>query len=242
MNSRQPALRLDPSLDWKLISSVYAQASRIHIQPFLAVDCAEAIYRCLTTEIPWQLHFNVGDRPIDLPGAIFDELPQLERSRLLDCVHASAGQRFQYLFNNFPISDVYERGEQRSLYLMRLYEFLNSAEFLEFARHVTGVRTIAVTDAQATLYLSGHFLAHHDDLQSDKKRVAAYVLNFTPQWVPDWGGILQFIAPDGHITEGYTPTFNALNLFRVPQLHSVSYIAPFAQAGRYSITGWLREA
>lgn len=169
-------------------------------------------------------------------------MPDSDRKRLLDSVYESAGQRFQYLFSNFPISDVYERGELHSLYVMRLYEFLNCTEFLEFARQVTGVRTIALTDAQATLYRAGHFLTHHDDLQSDKKRVAAYVLNFTPRWVPDWGGILQFIAPDGHIAEGYTPTFNALNLFRVPQLHAVSYVAPFAQAGRYSVTGWLREA
>jgi hypothetical protein len=30
------------------------------------------------------------------------------------------------------------------------------------------------------------------------------------------------------------PTFNALNVFRVPQLHSVSCGVPYAQAGRYS--------
>jgi Rps23 Pro-64 3,4-dihydroxylase Tpa1-like proline 4-hydroxylase len=32
-----------------------------------------------------------------------------------------------------------------------------------------------------------------------------------------------------------------MNIFRVPQLHAVSYVAPFARADRYSITGWLRE-
>jgi hypothetical protein len=242
MESRHPTLCLDKSLDRKLIASIYARAGRIHVKPILSVGCAEALHRCLTTEIPWQLHLNARDRPVDLLGATLGELPESERMRFLDCVHASAGQGFQYLFNNFPISDVYERGEQQSLYVMRLYEFLNGAEFLEFARDVTGVSTIALADAQATLYRPGHFLTHHDDLQGDKKRVAAYVLNFTPQWVPDWGGVLQFIAPDGHIAEGYTPTFNALNLFRVPQLHAVSYVAPFSRAGRYSITGWLREA
>jgi len=58
---------------------------------------------------------------------------------------------------------------------------------------------------------------------------------------PYWGGILQFIAEDGHLAEGYAPSFNALNLFNVPQLHAVSYVAPFAQAGRFSVNGWLRE-
>jgi SM-20-related protein len=242
MVTDQPSLRLADSLDRKLIASVYARAGRIHLRPFLSNDSAAAVHRSLTTEIPWQLHLNDGDCPINLDGARFDELPDADRTRFLQGVYASAGQRFQYLFNSFPISDAYERGEHRDLYVMRLYEFLNSAEFLDFARQVTGVKTIALTDAQATLYRPGHFLTHHDDLNVDKKRVAAYVLNFTPRWIPDWGGILQFIATDGHLAEGYTPAFNALNLFTVPQLHAVSYVAPFAQAGRFSITGWLREA
>jgi len=242
VETKEPAVRLAESLDRKLIASIYARAGRIHIRPIFSPASAEAIHGCLTSEIPWQLHLNDGDRPINLAGAKFEELPEEDRTRFLQGVYASAGQRFQYLFNSFPVSDVYERGEHRSLYVMRLYEFLNSPEFLTFAREITGVRSIALADAQATLYRPGHFLTHHDDLISDKKRVAAYVLNFTPQWVTDWGGILQFIAEDGHIAEGYTPTFNALNIFSVPQLHAVSYVSPFAQAGRLSITGWLREA
>lgn len=242
LEAKEPPVRLAEPLDRKLIASIYARAGRIHIRPIFSPASAEAIHRCLTSEIPWQLHLNDGDRPINLAGAKFEELPDADRARFLQNVYASAGQRFQYLFNSFPVSDLYERGEHRSLYVMRLYEFLNSPEFLTFAREITGARSIALTDAQATLYRSGHFLTHHDDLIQDKKRVAAYVLSFTPRWVPDWGGILQFIAADGHIAEGYTPTFNALNLFRVPQMHAVSYVAPFAQAGRLSITGWLREA
>jgi Rps23 Pro-64 3,4-dihydroxylase Tpa1-like proline 4-hydroxylase len=31
-----------------------------------------------------------------------------------------------------------------------------------------------------------------------------------------------------------------LNIFAVPQPHSVTIVAPFAAAARYSVTGWLR--
>ncbi len=242
MESGQPPIRLHESLDRKLIASIYARAGRIHLKPVFSTESAQAIHRSLATEIPWQLHLNEGHRPINLVGDKFEELPEEDRARFMQAVYANAAKGFQYLFNSFPISDVYQRGEHLSLYVMRLYEYLNSPEFLGFAREVTGSPSIALADAQATLYRPGHFLTHHDDLIPDKKRIAAYVLNFTPHWVTDWGGILQFIAPDGHIAEGYTPTFNALNLFRVPQSHAVSYVAPFAQAGRLSITGWLREA
>jgi SM-20-related protein len=242
MQTQQPAIQLHESLDRKLIASVYKQAGRIHLRPIFSDESARAIHLSLATEIPWQLHLNDGKKPINLIGASFDELPEADRTRFMQGVYANAAKGFQYIFNSFPMSDVYQRGEHLSLYVMRLYEFLNSPQFLDFAREVTGEPSIAFADAQATRYRSGHFLSHHDDLVADKKRVAAYVLNFTPHWVADWGGILQFIAPDGHIAEGYTPTFNALNLFRVPQSHAVSYVAPFAQAGRLSITGWLRQA
>ena len=236
-----PDVRFEERLDLGRIRALYARAGRIHVRPFLSSGCARAIHHCLASQVAWQIHLNDGDRPINLSEAKFGELPARDRQRFRQSVHASAGSRFQYLYNSFPISDLYQRGELRELYLMRLHEFLNSAEFLEFARAVTGVATIALVDAQATRYQPGHFLTQHDDLIPEKKRVAAYVLGFTPRWSADWGGILQFIAEDGHVAEGYAPVFNAINIFRVPQLHAVSYVAPFARADRYSITGWLRE-
>jgi Rps23 Pro-64 3,4-dihydroxylase Tpa1-like proline 4-hydroxylase len=62
----------------------------------------------------------------------------------------------------------------------------------------------------------------------------------TPLWRADWGGLLNFFARDGHVAEAYTPTFNSLTIFRVPQVHSVGIVAPFAKYGRFSISGWLR--
>ena len=236
----EPPVRFASRLDVDLIARVFAQAGRVHITPILTTECAERCYRCLANEVPWQLHLNDGDRPVNLAMEPFEQLPQENKTRFLQAVYANAAQRFQYLFNSFPISDFYERNELRSLYVMRVHEFLNSPEFLAFARKVTGVPDIVYADSQATLYRSGHFLTRHDDANERKKRVAAYVLSLTPRWNVDWGGVLQFIDAQGHVIEGYTPTFNALNPFRVPQLHSVSYVAPFAQGGRFSVTGWLR--
>jgi SM-20-related protein len=237
-----PPVRFADSLDVKAIARVYASAGRVHIRPILTEESAQRVYICLQNEVPWQLSLNDGERPVGRDGASFDALPAADRARVFEAVYANAARRFQYIYNNLSLSDLHEQGEMRDLYAMRVLEFLNSPEFLDFARKVTGAPSIALADAQATCYRSGHFLTRHDDLAHGKKRIAAYVLNFTPRWVADWGGILQFIDSDGHIAEGYTPVFNALNLFRVPQPHSVSLVTPFAQAPRLSITGWLREA
>jgi Rps23 Pro-64 3,4-dihydroxylase Tpa1-like proline 4-hydroxylase len=238
---RDPPVELASDLDADRIAAVYARVGRVHIAPILGTACAERTLQCLREETPWQLHLNDGDKPINLKGDAFEQLPEADRARFFATIHASAAQRFQYVFNSYPISDAYARKERLELYLMRVFEFLNSAPFLDFARRITRAPQIRYADAQATLYRQGHFLTKHDDQNEGKGRIAAYVLNLTPKWVADWGGILQFIDRDGHIAEGYAPVFNALNVFRVPQLHSVSYVAPFAAAGRFSITGWLRE-
>ena len=112
--------------------------------------------------------------------------------------------------------------------------------FERFGRlHLPGI--FGPEDAQATRYRPGDFLTAHDDDVAGKHRLYAYVLNFTPAWRPDWGGLLAFHDADGHVSEAYTPTFNALNIFRVPQQHAVTQVASFAGAQRLSITGWIRE-
>lgn len=116
--------------------------------------------------------------------------------------------------------------------------FLNSEPTLDFFREVTSIRSIRRSDVMSTRFSAGDFLLfHNDDVGST--RVAAFVVNLTRGWKPEWGGLLQFLSPQGRIAETFVPRFNTLHLFRVPQPHGVSYVAPFAQASRYAISGWL---
>jgi hypothetical protein len=235
------ALAIDPRVKPELIAPVFAKFGRVHIPGLFDRDSALAVYRALTTGVPWQAHYNDGATGYDIPAAAFDALPSAERDALVRPIHARAAHSFQYFFDNFSMADHYARSEFMELELMRVFEFLHSPAMLEFARRITGVREIATLDAQATRYRAGHFLTVHDDRDDDKGRVAAYILNMTPRWQADWGGILQFLDQDGHVAEGYVPAFNALNVVRVPAPHSVSFVAPFAGGSRLSITGWFRR-
>ena len=52
----------------------------------------------------------------------------------------------------------------------------------------------------------------------------------------------QFLDPSGRrVVDTFTPLWNSLSLFRVPQPHVVSLVAPWAGSPRYSITGWFRR-
>ncbi len=230
-----PPIALSPAIDRGLCAAIFRQLGRVHIPGALTDDAAQRLYRSLAKETPWSLCFNNGGESFDLENQTPDE----RRQHAMGAWERARSQ-FQYIYENHRLTHMGEPYVDPKHYLAKLVTFLNMPEFLTFVHHVTGMRNIMFADAQATLYKPGDFLTIHDDRDDPKKRLAAYVLNFTPQWRADWGGILQFTDAGGHIIEGFTPSFNALNLFRVPQLHMVSQVSLFG-AYRYSVTGWLRS-
>lgn len=236
-----PEVRCADGLDAARIAPVFARCGRLHIPGFLATDVATRVHHAMTQETPWSRVVGSPARHHEFPPGAWEALSDQQRAEVERAVHAQGRSGFAYFYENFAVADLHAAGQHLDSYLMRVFEFLNSDPFLEFARRVVGAPGIAFADAQATCYRSGDFLTlHHDDIEG-KRRKAAYVLNFSPGWRVDWGGVLQFLDADGHVSEGYAPTFNALNLLRVPQPHAVSYVTPLAGAARYSITGWLRE-
>ncbi len=219
----------------------FESSGRVHIPDILAAQSAENIVNTMKKDTHWNIVTNSNGRHLDLDASGIAGLSNDDQIKFADAVHSQARSHFQYLFANYPIYDSYFSGRLSKGLLRQAFEFLNSPSFLAFVRAVTGDNTIKFADAQATKYEPGHFLTVHDDNISGKNRCCAYVLNLTREWRADWGGLLQFYGANGHVIEAFTPKFNALNIFRVPQKHSVSAVAPFAGASRYSITGWLRS-
>jgi SM-20-related protein len=233
-------LMLNPALDRAAIAQALEAGRRVHVPDILTAAAADALHACLVAESTWNLVLLAGRKHYDLNAAATEAMPADKLQPILEAVHREARDSFGYMFENFPIYDVWHSGSLPEHPLMPVHAFLNSPPFLTFVREITGDREIAFADAQATRYRAGHFLTAHDDNAPGKHRRAAYVLNLTRDWRSDWGGQLLFHDPSGHVSGGYTPAYNALNIFLVPQPHSVSVVAPFVRGSRYAITGWLR--
>ena len=226
---------LNPVLDMGAIADAFARDGRVHIPAILTADSATRVHRCLEQETDFMLLARGGPGEGELPPVA--SLTPQQQGEMMGKAYAQARENFYFLYDAHPMSNDGEPYPDPAHYLSAVTAFLNSAPVLDFAKAVTGLADIAYTSAQATRYRPGQFLNQHDD-GTGRKRRAAYVLNMTPHWRPDWGGALLFSDRPGHISEGYLPAFNALNLFRVPQEHLVGFVAPFAGAARYSITGW----
>lgn len=235
------AIRLNPALDIASLRAAYATRGRIQVRDILEPAAAERLHEAMCAETAWNLVCRAEGTHRDFDAAGMAALDERRRAQFLAIVHAAAQRDFQYLYENHPVYDLYWTGKRREGVLAEAYEFLNGDSFLAFARALTGADDITFCDAQVTRYGPGHFLTSHDDAVENKNRRAAYVLNMTPGWRGDWGGLLQFFGEDGNVTEAFTPAFNVLNIFSVPQPHSVSLVAPFAEHPRHAITGWLRS-
>jgi Rps23 Pro-64 3,4-dihydroxylase Tpa1-like proline 4-hydroxylase len=152
------------------------------------------------------------------------------------------GRDYAFVYARYPLLEAYKEGWREHEALEFLIEHINSESLLDLIRSVTGISGLVKADAQATLFGPNHFLAVHDDTDAAEGWRVAYVMNFCAEdWRPDWGGYLLFYDEDGDVVAGYKPRFNALNLFRVPARHSVSYVPPFAPVARFAITGWFRD-
>ena len=229
------APELNPALDSVSITAAYRRDGRVHIPDVLTEDSAKRVHHCLEQETDFALLVRSG--PEDGHTWRVATLTSQQQAELMTKAYSQAGDKFHFLYDAYSLSKEGEAYPDPSHYLSAITVFLKSAPMLDFVRRVSGASAIAYASAQATRYRPGHFLNQHDD-GNGRNRLVAYVLNMTPSWRPDWGGALLFSDRPGHISEGYLPAFNALNLFSVPQEHMVGFVAPFAGAARYSITGW----
>lgn len=184
------------------------------------------------------IHAEVG-RDIDISVEELEALSPEDRAELEQGLAGSSTDSLQYIFDTVRISGPMNAGRSVPPLMRDVHGFFNSKDFINFVAHLTGDERVAFADVMATRYLPGHFLTAHGDENPGEQRLYAYVLNLTPQWRADWGGVLMFLDDDGHVAEGYVPSFNALNIFAVPQTHAVSMVTRLACVPRLSVTGWI---
>ena len=225
------------------LADQFKKVGRLHISDFLTQSSAEFLYGELSGQTAWNLVWDNAGKHTDMDFQAVEKWTVEQKQSLHEIVHKQAAGDFQYLFANIPIYDICQNDRLQVKFFDQVCEFVNSEPFLEQMRIITGFEQINFADVQATRYCRGHFLTEHDDNISGKDRLAAFVLNLTPIWNDAWGGALVF-HDETESTRGFSqlvyPCFNAMNIFSVPQPHSVSMVSPFAMADRYSLTGWLR--
>ncbi|OYX94081.1 MAG: proline hydroxylase [Novosphingobium sp. 16-62-11] len=229
---------LNPDLDAGALAAKFARDGRVQVKDFLARESAEALHLLLRERSDWVQVLNVADKVYELSRETRAQMSEAARADLDNAIYAQARQGFQYRYESIRVPDAAAARAVSSDSLAAFAEWMSGGEARDLLRKVVGAADIAFADAQGTAYSPGDFLTGHDDAVAGKNRHAAYVFGLTPVWRTEWGGLLLIHEPE---LGGFVPAFNTLNLFRVPQMHSVSEVTRAAAFRRYSITGWLRS-
>ncbi|MEO8001445.1 MAG: 2OG-Fe(II) oxygenase family protein [Arenimonas sp.] len=230
---------INNDLDFEGYRIDLARHTRVQIPDFLQLDAAERLRSCLQNEVPWSLAERSDGISKTIAAEDYAAINSAARAEHLLRAYELAKTQFQFVYESYMMVKAAKERKDPSLILHAILDFLNSEEFISFARWLVNDPKITHVSAQATRYRAGHFLTRHHDQDQHEDRAYAYVINLTKNWPADWGGLLQFENDAGDVTQTFVPHWNSLSLFKVPQSHTVSLVAPFANEDRLAITGWL---
>ena len=223
------------------LAAEFRRSGIVRIGAFLADGQASELHAHLRGREDWRQVFNSGDKLFELDRDARGAMDESQKAALDEAIHAGARQGFQYRYETIRVPDAKAEREAIADPIARFAIDLSSGPMRDFLRTVTGSRKIEFADAQATAYSPGDFLTGHDDSFPGKNRIAAYVMNLTPTWRLEWGGLLIMHGQGDEPSRAYPPAMNVLTLFGVGQMHSVSEVSRSAAYRRYAITGWLRS-
>lgn len=237
-----PEFFLNPDLDLAPYAAAYRDRGLVQIPDIFEPETAETVHGMLNGAFPWRLLFtDPANRPLHYTQEEWNAFPQERRTEAMRDVHERAAKNCGFLYYTYPMIEAYLKGWEQGHDIHRMTELINSQTFLDLGRMVTGVSGVTKADAHACRYQPGHFLTRHLDEGDDKERRAAYVLGFTKDWQPDWGGMLLFLKDNQDVDFGFLPRFNNLTIFDIKYLHTVTQVSSFARLPRLTITGWFRD-
>ena len=232
--------RINRELDVAALSRTYQAEGRVRVENLLEEGPLELLDYFQRSR-DWIHVINTEDGVLELDRDDKAAMNPEQWSAIEAQAHERARHGFQYRYEALRVPEQHELGEERDL-VAEFARLMGSTAMVDLLRAITGTSGLAFTDGQATAYGHGDFLTGHDDDVAGKGRIAAYVYGLTPGWRIEWGGLLLFHGERERSAAALAPRFNTLDLFAVPQQHSVSLVTPAAAHRRFAVTGWLRAS
>ncbi len=234
---------VNPKIDRAAVRGRLDEEGVVVVRDYFPKSLAQQLLNALGTATPWDLAYSDDGRGRLITADVLGRMsPQDVRAAIAPAFNLERTSRasFQFVYNTHIVPDARPLAGAHDLFVHRLADAMHEPEHLDFVRELTGRAQIQRMSVMAARYLPGHFLTLHDDVHEGERREVAYVLNLTKDWRPEWGGLLHLCEPDlKTVIRTFTPEFNTMVLMRPPIWHFVSQVASYAQAPRYTLTGWM---
>jgi SM-20-related protein len=232
---------LNPKLDRAALAEKFAVDGRVRIENILDEDVAERIRDYCLHHLAFEYLTNVEGKHVVITAEEMKKLSQQQIKEVQQDIMSAAADGIGFFYCGYKMDRAPDDASDEKIHFLHsVFDFLNSEEMLTFVADISGCDDLLSADAQYTRYSAGQFLTRHKDDATSEMRRLAYVISFSKDWHPDWGGLLQFFEDDGTPRDAWAPVFNSMALFDVRHIHSVTFVAPFHKQPRLSLTGWFR--
>lgn len=230
-------ITLRTDIDVETARAEYATRGRVRIFSLIGEGAGE-LHEGLSARADWVRVLNTAVGVIEIDPGAARRMTRRRWAELEAQMHLRTRSTFQYCYHALAVPPAQAARADADV-VGAVAEFVHGAELTGLVEAITGVDGLRFTDGQITGYRPGDFLTAHDDAVHGKARETAFVLQLTPFWRTEYGGLLLFHDANDRSVEGLVPRFNVLDLFRVPVTHSVSLVTPAAPHPRFAVTGWL---
>lgn len=226
------------NLDTADLASAVAGDGYVCIPDFIAADDLDPLIEGLIKAPSWALT-RLKDGVEDYVTAErIRTMTERNRSRLSQEIYAVARAGHQYVYQRLPIDMAAETGGQEEHPAVVLHGVMNSAPIIDLARAVSGDSAISRVMCEGRYFHTNQFYMRQRGTDADAGNRLGYELMLTPNWLPDFGGYLQFHDDKDDITHALMARRNVLVLYDAARPVSVSAIAPFCDRVRLSVAGW----
>lgn len=229
------AVQLAADIDRALLARVYAVTGRVHIPGIFEERAAVALHQALRTETAWSNAYEREGRTVEVPVENWRTLTPADRERIGAEINGQATRGAQH----FRLIRKPDGRQPEAPIFKAAHRFLASPVFAAFMRGVTGARKLTLATSEFAIYGPGHFRTAEPNASVGSDEIG-FIFNFAPRWRTDWGGLLYFYEPNGHVAEGYAPVFNALDVFSHPRQTSLTIVTPFADGARFCLAGTMK--
>jgi len=229
-------------LDVDALHQEYTETGQIIIPDLLCADVAEAAFENLKNRVPWEFHYRQlrTNRVGIIDPHNFVGLTPREVKRLVPKQAQLKDNDFSFAYCRYTIPTRPEDSPEDTRILSEIYSYFNGPEYLALMAQITGDDSGREVSTWASRYDRHHHLSIHMDESPGQGRIAAHVLGMSKGWRKEWGGNFAFCNKQGKPVQIVPPKFNQLVMFKVPRLHLVTPVKPYAGASRYSLFGWYK--
>lgn len=225
-------IEINPILNTEEFTQAYRKDNRVMIDAIFQPHSAMQTQEILMTNDAFDYAYVKHGKPAILTTAESAQMTPQQQHQMRKEILEQASQGVGYLYGRQTI------GVQSDERFLAVKHWLSDKATLDMVIAITGHQDISKVSVQATKYMHGHFLTRHNDIHPSEKRRVSFELNFSHDWHPDWGGLLQFYETSGKPRDTWAPVFNTLALYDVQHIQSVTYLAPLARYPRVAISGW----